>query len=148
MYTLFSTNTAGKYSRGNTCCKLFVTDKGFVYVVPMCSKTEVLQAVKKFAKEIRAPDTIILDAAGEQTSKALMKYCSHIDTTLRYLEEGPPWANKSKLFIGLIKEAVRKDMRESDFPLAFWGYCVEHWARIFNLRSKSTFSLHGDNDHI
>ena len=31
MYTFFSTNTAGKYSRGNTCCQIFVTGKGFVY---------------------------------------------------------------------------------------------------------------------
>ena len=50
MYTFFSTNTAGKYSRGNTFCQIFVTYKGFVYVFYMKSKSEVLQEVKQFAK--------------------------------------------------------------------------------------------------
>ena len=29
--------------RGHTCCQLFVTDKGFIYVVLMKSKKEVPQ---------------------------------------------------------------------------------------------------------
>jgi hypothetical protein len=124
MDTFFATKKAGKSSRGHTCCQLFVTDKGFVYVVPMKSKSEVLQAVKQFAKEIGAPDAIILDAAGEQSSQSLRKFCSEMGTTLRYLEEGTPWANKAELYIGLIKEAVRKDMKESNCPLAFWDYCT------------------------
>jgi hypothetical protein len=37
----------------------------------MKSKSEVLQAVKQFAKEIGAPDAIILDAAAEQKSQKL-----------------------------------------------------------------------------
>ena len=39
MDTFFATSKAGKSSRGNTCCQLFVTDKGFVYVVPMKTKS-------------------------------------------------------------------------------------------------------------
>jgi hypothetical protein len=35
MDTFFATKKAGKSSRQNTCCQLFVTDKGFVYVVPI-----------------------------------------------------------------------------------------------------------------
>ena len=41
MDTLFATSKAGKYSRKNTCAQLFVTDKGFVYVVPMQSEIQV-----------------------------------------------------------------------------------------------------------
>ena len=103
MDTLFSTKTAGKSSQGNMCCQLLVTDKRFVYIFPMKHKLEVIQAVKQFSKEIRAPDAIILDAAGEQTSKALRNCCSDIGTALQYLEEGTSWENKAKLFIGLIK---------------------------------------------
>jgi hypothetical protein len=143
MDTFFATKKAGKSTRGHTCCQLFVTDKGFVYVVPMKSKAEVLQAVKQFAKEIGAPDAIICDMAGEQTSHALKRFCQEIGTTMRYLEEGTPWANKAELYIGLIKEAVRKDMKESDCPLAFWDYCVERRARINNLTAKDIFTLHG-----
>jgi len=147
MDTFFATKKAGKSSRGHTCCQLFVTDKGFVYVVPMKSRAEVLQAVKQFAKEIGAPDALICDMAGEQTSHPLKRFCQEIGTTLRVLEEGTPWANKAELYIGLIKEAVRKDMRESNSPLAFWDYCVERRARINNLTAKDLFTLHGSNAH-
>ena len=128
MDTFFATRKAGKSSRGHTCCQLFVTDKGFVYVVPMKSKSEVFQAVKQFAKEIGAPDALIYDAAREQMSQHLRKFCTELGTTLRVLEEGTPWANKAELYIGLIKEAVRKDMKESNCPLAFWDYCTERRA--------------------
>ncbi len=83
MDTFFATSKAGKSSRGNTCCQLFVTDKGFVYVVPMKTKSEVMQAVKQFAKEIGAPDAIISDAAAEQNSQAMKKFLNEIETTLR-----------------------------------------------------------------
>jgi hypothetical protein len=39
------------------------TDKGFVYVVPMKRKGEVLLAIK------RAPDAFVADMSGEQMSK-------------------------------------------------------------------------------
>ena len=108
-------------------------------------KSEVLQLVNQFSKEIGASNAIISDATGEKTSKALRKYCSDIGMTLQYLGEGTPWSNKSELFIGLIKEAVCKDMKESDFLLAFWDYCVECQSRINNLTARRTFSLHWAN---
>ena len=148
MDNLFSTKTTSKSSRGNTFWQIFVTDKVFVYVFPMKIKSEVLQAVNQFAREIGDPDAIISYAAGEQTSKALRKNWSNIGTTLQYLEEGTPLENKAKLFIGLIKEAVCKDIKESDCPLSFWEYCVERQARINNLTAKSTFILHVANSYI
>ena len=53
--------------------QLFVTDKGFIHVIPMKKRSEVFQAVKQFAKEIGAPDAITCDAAKEQTSQDLRK---------------------------------------------------------------------------
>ena len=90
-------------------------------------------AVKQFAKEIGAPDALICDAAGEQTSQELRRFCSEMGTTLRVLEEGTPWANKAELYIGILKEAVRKDMKESNCPLVLWDYCIERRARINNM---------------
>ena len=107
MDTLFATKKGGQSSRGHTCCQLFVTDKGFLYVVPMHRKSEVLQALKQFAKEIGAPTSIIADMSGEQMSHDIRKFCNNIGTTLRVLEEGTPWSNKAELYIGLLKEAVR-----------------------------------------
>ena len=63
MDTFFATSKGGKSTRGHTCVQLFVTDKGFIHVIPMKRKSEVLQAVKQFSKEIGAPDAIICDSA-------------------------------------------------------------------------------------
>ena len=125
MDTFFATKKGGQSSRGHTCCQLFVMDKGFVYVVLMRSKSEVLQAIKQFAKEIGVPTAIIADMAGEQMSQKVRKFCNDIGTTLWALEEGTPWSNKAELYIGLLKEAVQKDMDESDSPMCLWDYCVE-----------------------
>ena len=147
MNTFFATSKVGKSSRGHTCVQLFVTDKGFVYVVPMKKKREVLQALKQFAREVGAPDVIICDAAREQKSADLKRFCNDIGTTLKVLEEGTPWANKAELYIGLVKEAVRKDMKAANSPIPFWDYCVERRARINNLLAKDLFQLHGENAH-
>ena len=141
MDTFFATKKAGKSSRGNACCQLFVTDKRFVYVVPLKSQTEVLQAVKQFAKEIGAPDAIICDGDSEQKSHNLKKFLGDISTTLQLIEEGTPWSNKAELYIMRIKKEVHKDMKISNFPLDFWDYCVQQRARVHNMTNKDTFQL-------
>eukprot|EP00957_Ditylum_brightwellii_P122828 9366630-Ditylum_brightwellii.AAC.1 len=95
MDTFFASKKVRKSTRGNNCCKLFVTDKGSVYVVPLKSQGEVLLAVKIFAKEVGALDTFICNAAREQTSHTMRAFCAEIGTKLRVLEEGTPWANKA-----------------------------------------------------
>ena len=110
MDTFFVTSKGDKSSRGNTCCQLFVMDKGFLYMVPMKRKSEVMQAVKQFAKEVGAPDAIVCDMASEQMSAEIEQFCNTIGTTLRALEEGTLWTNKAELYIKLTKEAVQKDM--------------------------------------
>ena len=48
----------------------------------MKSKGDVLLAVKQFAKEVGVPDVLISDAAGENMSDNLRKFCSEIGTML------------------------------------------------------------------
>ena len=147
MDTFFSTKKGGKSSRGNLCCQLFVTDKGFLYVVPLKSKSKVMSAVKQSAKEIWAPDAIVCDMSMEQTSPDIKTFLNDIGTTLRVLEEGTPWANKAERYIGLLKESVRKDMRESNSPLPFWDYCLERRVHIYNMTARDYPTIHGMNPH-
>ena len=93
MDTFFATKKGGQSSQGHMCCQLFVTDKGFVYVIPMRRKSKVLQAIKQLAKEIG------VDMACEQMSQEVRKFCNDIGTTLWALEEGSPWCNKAELYI-------------------------------------------------
>ena len=113
----------------------------------MTKKSEVLLAIKQFAKKIVAADSFVPDTSGEQMSSEAKKFCNDTGTTLRALEEGTPWSNKTELKIGLIKEVVRKDMCESNSPLCFWDYCVERRARINNLTAKNALRLHGSTPH-
>ena len=75
MDTLFAIKKGGQSSRGHTCCQLFVTDKGFTYVLPMKIKSEVLLVIKQFAKEVGAPDSFVADMSGEQMSSEVKKFC-------------------------------------------------------------------------
>ena len=52
MDTFFATKKGGQSSQGHTCCQLFVTDKGFIYVVPMKKKSEVLASGKTCTNRI------------------------------------------------------------------------------------------------
>ena len=96
--------------------KLFATDKGCISVVPMWSKYEALQGFKLFAKKGGTPDASICDAAKEQVSREVRQFCQKMGTTLQVLEENTPWANRAELYIGLIKESIRKDLKQSDCP--------------------------------
>ena len=82
MDAFFATKKAGKLTRGHTCCQLFATDKGCVCVAPMKKRSDMLIAVKQFAKEIGAPDAMTVDHSGEQTSQAVRQFCSGIGTAL------------------------------------------------------------------
>jgi hypothetical protein len=148
MDTFFATKKAGKSTRNNTCCQLFVTDKGFVYVAPLKSKANMLDAVKQFAKEIGGPDALIFDMSREHTSQSLLKFFLEIRSSLCVLEEGKLWANKAELYSALIKEAVRKDMKESNCPLVLWDYCVKQQAHISNdTPTMGICKLHSLNAH-
>ena len=66
--TLFATSKTGKSTRDNTCAQIFVTDKGFIYLVCMNSKKYMPKSLEQFFKEIGAPFAIITDHSKEQTS--------------------------------------------------------------------------------
>ena len=89
----------------------------------------------------------MLDNSGEQTFREVKQFCSNKGTAMRALETGTPWANCAELCICLMKEAVCKDVREADLPLAFWDCCVKRRARVHNLTAKDMFQLRGTNPH-
>ena len=68
-------------------------------------------------------------------------------TTLRALERESLWSNKTELYLVLLKEAVRKDMKEFHAPLAFWDYYVKRRACINNLAARDMFKLHSSNSY-
>ena len=80
--------------------------------------------------------------------------------TIRILETGTQWANHAQLYIGLFKEAVRRDLRMTDAPMVSWDYCIERWSQIHNsvphkllqnqeiIPHEATFSEQGNISNI
>jgi hypothetical protein len=99
--------------------------------------------LKQFSKETGVPLALISDPAGEQTSKDVKKLARDMDLTLKVLEESTQWANLAELYIGLMKESIREDMRTSNCPIVFWDYCAERRALVNNLTAKKLPQLHG-----
>ena len=117
-------------------------------MIPMKYRSGVPLTLKMFTKDIGVPDAIICDAAQEQISKSVLNFCHQIGTSLRVLAEGTPWANRAELYIGLLKESVRNDMKESDCLIVLWDYCCERRSRINNLLAKNLFQIEGKNAHF
>ena len=100
-------------------------------IYPMKKQSDYFLALKQFAKDVGAPDVLVCDPHLAQTKQEVQEFCTRIGTTLKVLEAEAQWANRAELYIGLIKEAVRKDMRMTSLPLVLWDYCMERWALIF-----------------
>ena len=141
--TFFITKNATSRPRGYTCAQIFVSDKGFVAIYPMKSKGDFLDALKLFCKEIGVPDRLVVDPSGEQTSKKVKHFSQQVSMTLRVLEESTQWANRAELYVGIFKEAIRRDLRQSNCPLVLWDYCAERRAIIHNLLPSKLFQSSG-----
>ena len=99
--------------------QLFVSDTGFMYVYPMKVKIEIINAFKAFAKANGVPTALILDPEGTHRSDALQKAANDMHLLLKFLERRTQCANLVELYIGLLKEAVQKDIKDSDSPLKY-----------------------------
>ena len=80
-----------------------------------------------------------------QKSFEVKYFCNKIGTTLKLLEQGTQWANRAELYVGLVKEAVRKDIFLSHSPLVLWDYATECRAAIMSLPARDLFQLQGSN---
>ena len=136
---------ANKYKslRQNTCCQVFVSDRSYIAVYPMRSQEEFSTALHWFCKQVGVPSTLVADAHKAQTSYKIKRFCDQVGTTLRILERKTPWSNRAELYIGILKEAVRKDIRASNCPMCLWDYAIERRATIYNLTPRPLFQLNG-----
>jgi hypothetical protein len=146
--TLFATAKA-KSTRGNICGQVFASDRGFVYFIPMKDQRSYFSVLKQFAKEVGAPQALVCDLHPTQKKRDVKEFCVQIGTTLCVLEAETQWANQAELYVGLLKEATRKNMRATGSPLVLWlwDYCMERRALIFQVTAKKLFQLNGTNPH-
>jgi hypothetical protein len=94
--------------RGNSCMQIFVSDKDYVAVYPMSTKSQFKDCLHQFCKEIEVPQTLVMDKAGEQTSSHVKCFSQQVDLTLHALEESTQWANRAELTLVFLKKPYIK----------------------------------------
>jgi hypothetical protein len=130
-----------KSVRGYTCAQLFVSDMGYFSVYLMKSKGDFKDSLQLFYKEAGVLTTLVVDPSGEQTSNFVRKFSNQVGLTLRILEESTQWSNRAELYVGLLKQSIRDDMRKSDSLLVIWDYCLAQKVHIHNLLPRDIFQL-------
>ena len=81
----------------NRYMPLFISDTGYMFVYPMKLKTEIINVVKAFPKQIGVLTSLILDSKGTQISKELNKVMKDMCCPLKFLERMTQWANLAEL---------------------------------------------------
>ena len=90
-------------------------------------------------KEVGAPDVLVCDGSKTQNQREVKLLSTQMGTTLKKLEAETQWANRAELAVGILTEAVRKDLRESGSPIVLWDYCMERRALIGQVTCKKLF---------
>lgn len=60
---------------------------------------------------------MMMDGHSAQLNPTIKKFLNQVGMILRVLQRGTPWAARAELYIGLLKEALYKDMREFNSPM-------------------------------
>ena len=143
--TLFPTKH--KSTRGKKYCKVFVRDKSYVTVYPMKSQDEFETDLHWFCKEVGVPVDLIVCEFSAQKKPSVKRFCNQVGTTLKILERATPWENRAKHYIGLLKESVRKDMKESNSLMVLLDYAIELRVLIHNSVTRPLFQSQGKTPH-
>ena len=83
-----------------------------------------------FCKQVGVLDSLVVDGHRAQTSNEVKRFCDQVGTTIKILETGTPCENCAELYIGLLKEAFRKDLQAYSAPIFLWDYNIKRSASI------------------
>ena len=111
----------------------------------MTSKGEFPKALKQFCREIGVPADLICDPSGEQSSGEVRRFANKVGMNLKLLEAHTQHANLAELYVGIMKTAISRDLRESECPLSFWCCAAEWRMRVCNATASKLFQLQGSN---
>ena len=78
----------------------------------------------------------------------MKRFCDQVGTTIKILETGKVWGNRYELYIGLLKEAVHKDLRASNAHMVLWYYAIQWRSSIRNAVPFPFFQSYGQTPHV
>ena len=99
-------------------------------------------------KEVGVPLYLILDPAGDKTSRKVKKCFRQVGTALRVLEESTQWDNQEELYVGVFKESIIKDIQSTNYRMIVSDYCAERRKNIHNVTPRTLFQLNGNTPTV
>ena len=106
----------------------------------MEAQSEFKDTLHWFCKQDGVQRELIYDAHNSMSKNKSAKRLAHqLGLTIKVLERATPWTNRTELYVGILKEAVQKDLPVSDSPMILWDYDLERHALIHNLVPRSLF---------
>ena len=81
--TMLATNH--KSTRGNKCCRAFVSDEGYVAVYPIKSQDEFETSLHWFCKEVGIPVDLIVDRFSAEKKLSVKRFYNQVGTTPKIL---------------------------------------------------------------
>ena len=144
MDTFFADSKHTVSTRDNVCAQLFVSDFNFVHIIPMKRRKDLHHALKQMFKQVGVPPDLICDGAKEQVQGEARKLIHKVNSNIKELEAESPWSNRAELFIGIVKKAIKKDLKDSNCPMVLWDYCAQYRSKIMNATARPTcYALDG-----
>ena len=115
----------------NVCAEVF-TNTEMVSVYPQKRKAEVSFGLDTFIDDVGAPETLILDNAGEQTGhdSDFMKIVRKNHIGFRNTEPHSPWQNRAEDAIKKIKHRWKRLRRKTNCHRRLWDYGMRYEAEL------------------
>ena len=123
-----------KSAMGNNCAQLF-TDGKMVYVDPMTSKKYAGEALRKLARDVGIPNTLVTDGAGEQDGDNTEFQIALKDLRIDYRRTEPysPWQNRAEDLVKIVKSKWKRRAIKKRIPRKFWDFGLLIWeAEIYS----------------
>jgi hypothetical protein len=105
-----------KSSRGNKCCKIYLTDFGWSRSFPMTKESEVHETLALFLGRYGIPEVLISDSAKSYTVGEFRKKAKQVGIFCKLTDPYSPWQNRAKSEIREVKQLASKWTVKSQSP--------------------------------
>ena len=112
-----------KSAMGNNGAQLF-TDGKMVYVDPMTSKKCASEVLRKLARDVGIPNTLVTDGAGEQDGDNTEFQIAVKDLRIGYrgTKLYIPWQNRVEDLVKVTKGKWKRRAIKKKIPRKFWDF--------------------------
>jgi hypothetical protein len=122
---------------GKSCAQIFTNTKGFLYLVPMSTKSDAGYALDQFTQDIGIPNQLTFDGSGAQTGKKtrFREAIQHYRIQPHEVEPYSPFQNRAESAVRIIKSKWKKLMIKRKVPIRLWDFAFVWICEIYSRQS-------------